>query len=760
MSDQTFIENHILMDIEAQSSLPTGGHKILSREEWLKFKPIIQQLYIDENQTYPTVAHELARRFDFYPTKRQFTRKTEEWGLKKNFRKAERKLLLQNDNKNGIVKFVIGDKRVSDTKRIQRLKRRYAHESPLSRVHPDISYQDTNITPKSVGPYCLLEEQLPTSNYVGEIASAHVESKISNVTEENDAMDLEQWPFSWVIGVPGSPGLTGLFRLLEIEASMPPLNLDDEVVDTKQFISGNELRNVIECHETSVKQMSILYNRAEYGYMPNNVVQPVLIPRKEIQWSPLFELDLFPTSQNTCHYRRGVVLAPSSSPLIDVWEKEIKEWKFKLCSFRMTLPDHNPAIILVLQHLIHLHKQKRKTCLRLHRQLLAARLKEGCPNNYKIMEVYFEIVMQLLSKRKVLEATYLYRSLCEAIQQSQLSSEHPFYIRLSYLEAYVLYNNSQYAEAELVIRSVIRNVLNNRDLDRNQEVTSDALELLGLLIGGKKEDLYSEAEKLYRYNIHQLNKHDRSLSKSYFKNMNGLIWVLLKDRKTEEAYSLCRCMMEHVEQALGKRHSWYGVYQRQLGSILSDRGMIFESIEIVHNILQQVDHCLLPERYHNLGSILMNGGSFEEAIVMYKKSLSIDVQQQGWCNFGNLNETCGKLGYCYEELSQFQDALFLYEKLLEKLKSVTEDDNPFIKEVEVWISEVQELMEESSAVCEESNAACDFQMGGVSNDSKYEQFGEGVLDDVSLREIFEMEDRALDEEVADIGKQLTSIKLS
>ncbi|TGO62371.1 hypothetical protein BCON_0020g00440 [Botryotinia convoluta] len=506
------------MDVEAQSPLPTGGHKVLSKEEWLKFKPIIQQLYIDENQTFPTVARELARRFDFYPTKRQFTRKTEEWGLKKNFRKAERRLLLQNDKKSGTAQSVIGDKRVSDPKRIQRLKRRYAHESPLSQ---DLSYPDTNIPPKFVGPFCSPEEQLPISNYVDKIASARIKSTSSTITEENDAMDLEQWPFSRDIDVPGSPGLTRLFRLLEIEASMPPLNLDDEVVNKKGTISGNELRNNVESHGTTSRQLSTLCSRVKYGYIPNTVVQPVPISGKRIPWSPLFELDLFPTSRSTRGNGCGMTIASVSSPSIDVWKKEIEEWKLKLRKFRKTLPDHNPAIILSLEHLIYLYKQRKENCL------------------------------------------------------------------------------------------LIQNLLNNQNLDRSHKMTSDALMLLAFLIEEKDEDSYSEIEKLYRYNIHQVSKHGQSLGNTYFDSMSHLIYVLLEGQKIEEAHSLCIYIMEYVE----------------------------------------------------LG-----------------------------------------LGYCYEQLSQFQDALFLYRNLLRKVKSVTGDDNPFIKEFEGYIPEVQERMEESSASNEDDGS--------------------------------------------------------
>ncbi|TGO35638.1 hypothetical protein BHYA_0151g00110 [Botrytis hyacinthi] len=530
------------------------------------------------------------------------------------------------------------------------------------------SYQDINVPPKSDGSYCSLEEQLPISDYVGETASAHVASTTLDVTEESNAMDLEQLPFSWDNDVHGSLGLTRLLQRLEIEASMPPLNLDDEVVDTKQFISGNELRNDIEIHATPVKQMSIFYRCVEYGFMPNTVVQHVPIPGKGIHWSPLFELDLFPASQNTRGYRRVMALAPSSSPLIDV----------------KTLPDHNPAIILSLENLKHLNKQRMESCSSLHRQLLAARLKESCPNNYKIMEVYLEIVLELLSEGKYPDATYLSQSLRKAIQKSQLSSEHPFHIRLSYLEVYILYMDGQYAEAELIIRPVIQNLLNNQNLDRSHSMTSDALTLLAFLIEMTNGDSYSKIEKLHRYKIHQVGKYGQSLGNTYFDSMYNLIDILLEDQRIEEAHDLCAHIMEYVELALG---------------------------------------CVLQECE-----------SFGQAIVIYKICLWIEVEQQGWSDLAGLRVICGGLGSCYEELSQFQDALFLYENLLDKVKDTTRDEDPFIKIVEGRISRVQERMEESSASSEDdgsgdTDSSLEVQMGGVDDKVGYRQFSDNIVHD-------------------------------
>lgn len=456
--------------------------------------------------------------------------------------------------------------------------------------HSDLSYQDTNISLESAGPYSSLEEQRSISDYPYGTTSMDEVPQILGVTEESSAMDLEQLPFSRENDVHGSLGLTRLFQRLEIEASMPPLDLDDEVMETKQTVFGNELRSDIECYGRITRPISALSSQIKYGYVPNTVVKPVHIPGKRIPWSPLFELDLFPTSQNTRGSRRGLVLAPPSSPLIDVWDKDFKKWRLRLRKLRKTLPDHNPAVILSLEHLINLRKQRKESCLYLYRQLLAARLKESCRNDYKIMEIYLEIVTELLLRRKRSDETYLSRSLREAIQQSQMSSEHHFHIRLSYLEALILYRNAQYGEAESIIRVVIQKILNNKNLDCNHQMTSDALELLAQLIRRQNKDLYSEAEKLHRYNIHQISKHGRSLDNTYFKGMNYLIYVLLESQEIEEAHSLCIYIMEHAKLSLGKRHNWYYEYQEHLGFILLDKGMISESIDLFQNIVLGADN--------------------------------------------------------------------------------------------------------------------------------------------------------------------------
>jgi hypothetical protein len=89
---------------EAQSSMTISGEenlgdtnarrKMYPKEQWLALKPVIQRLYIDENQTFPKVAEYLDQNHGFKPTKKQFFGRISEWGFEKNVKRDERRAIL------------------------------------------------------------------------------------------------------------------------------------------------------------------------------------------------------------------------------------------------------------------------------------------------------------------------------------------------------------------------------------------------------------------------------------------------------------------------------------------------------------------------------------------------------------------------------------------------------------------------------------------------------------------------------------------
>jgi len=79
------------------------ARQVLSKDEWDRLKPVIQRLYIDENLPRPRVAAILRESYGFAPTKRQFDRRIEEWGFKKNASQKERHTILSS-GKNAVGK--------------------------------------------------------------------------------------------------------------------------------------------------------------------------------------------------------------------------------------------------------------------------------------------------------------------------------------------------------------------------------------------------------------------------------------------------------------------------------------------------------------------------------------------------------------------------------------------------------------------------------------------------------------------------------
>ncbi|KAJ8058773.1 hypothetical protein OCU04_011762 [Sclerotinia nivalis] len=681
MNAQLLPGNKMSIEVE-EKSLSTEGLKVLSSEEWLKFKPIIQRLYIDENKTFKVVASKLLSEVGFCPTKRQFTRKIEEWGLKKNFRKTERKFLLQNRNLNGTMHFGLGDKRILDPRRTQRLKRRYRHESQRPQ---DLPREEIDAISIPAAPSCSSpEEQQPTINHMEEIPSSHSMPLRLEIPDENTAMDIEHWPFDWdAVDVPGSPGLTRLFELLELEASITPMDLDDEVVEEKQLVSGTELRDKIERDGTTNRQISSAYSHVKYGTMLKAAVRPVPTTRKRLPWSPLFELDIFPTSRSAPGHR--MMLASVSTRSIETWNIEVEDWKLKLSKLTKTLSGHNPAIILCLEHLVILYGNLGLDSLRLYRQILDARLKEVNRNGYAIIETYLDIVKALLQAGRYSDAAYLHRSLHQTIQQSRLGVEHPLYIRSSYLEAYILCQSNQ--EAEHTIRLVVQKALTF--LGPSHTITINAFSLLGNILGRCRTKSCSEVEKLYGYSIQANRSYFQNESFAYFKNIFHLIDVLEDKKQFEESYNLCTYIMGHLEPTVGKRQHRYYHFRRKLGCILCGWGRLPESIKLFHEMLADMDFNLSSSYrspiYRHLARALRKSGNFREAIVWYKRSLLDRVKIYGWSNSQKIKTLSVGLGDCYKKLLRFGDALLFYEKLLEKLKIALTADHPFIKRVERWI---------------------------------------------------------------------------
>ncbi|KAF7893912.1 hypothetical protein EAF00_007426 [Botryotinia globosa] len=124
------------------------GGKIITDADWPELKPIIHRLYIVDNLKFLKVKEALNLEFGYNITKRQFTRKVENWGFKKNFRRNERDEIVKSGR---IPQRFIHDSRTNQ-KRVERLQKRNAARMDFGVESEDNErslVQDQDFSPKT-----------------------------------------------------------------------------------------------------------------------------------------------------------------------------------------------------------------------------------------------------------------------------------------------------------------------------------------------------------------------------------------------------------------------------------------------------------------------------------------------------------------------------------------------------------------------------------------------------------------------------------
>lgn len=136
----------------------------------------------------------------------------------------------------------------------------------------------------------------------------------TNSISDTDLCDLN-------IDIAKSFWLTRLLKRLKNEAYESLVTeLDDEVVEEKQLISGIEHRKLIEDHCTTIKHTISMQLQSRYDALPKR--------GRSFSWSP-FKIGGFPISWDTAHYWLTAMLS-GSRPLVDTWELDRKAFKLKL----------------------------------------------------------------------------------------------------------------------------------------------------------------------------------------------------------------------------------------------------------------------------------------------------------------------------------------------------------------------------------------------------------------------------------------------
>jgi tetratricopeptide (TPR) repeat protein len=121
--------------------------KMHPKSHWEALKPLIHQLYIEQNQTFTKVAAYLDQKHGLNPTKKQFLRRVKEWGFEKNVKGDERRAILARVGEEEQFEERVLRGRRLDKAKIERWRKREQITAPGSSAmsEMDIDYQDETV---------------------------------------------------------------------------------------------------------------------------------------------------------------------------------------------------------------------------------------------------------------------------------------------------------------------------------------------------------------------------------------------------------------------------------------------------------------------------------------------------------------------------------------------------------------------------------------------------------------------------------------
>ncbi|KAF7956127.1 hypothetical protein EAE96_005047 [Botrytis aclada] len=671
---------------------PHLGGKLITDADWPALKPIIHRLYIIDNLTFLKLKEALNLEFGYNITKRQFTRKVESWGFKKNFRKNERDELVKSGK---IPQRFIHDSRINQ-KRVERLQKRNVARMGLGIESEDNEkslVQDQDFSPKTNA----IEEALLdlTPSHMIRDQNAALEDQdmvIEEIPRSDFRRDIvtpntgDQWPFKKFAGDDaGLSWLAELFVQMEIAEVIAPTGIEPEEqgdVEEARFISGTELQELLDpCDNNLVCGGSFQAQRHNHypAYLSarSSSLQSHNPGIHQTHWSPLFEIDIFPPSRNSRNRTPDYLIHSLAS-----FKRMSIDLEAKLSKLERVLPANSPAIISTLEclafvyHRIRQSKEVVMTC----RKLLHARQKEQFSNTYKMVEYCLWIVDSCLALGDLKIGMNLLVILHPRIENA-VDSQHPLRLHSSFLVAEIFYQLRQYREAEDTIRPVMQIALTT--LGHKHLLTIRVMITLSLILRGTFRLV--DADRLARYSLQVSDQSD--LGGAWFESARALMHILEpQGLYTESIYLSHRLFKLSVETFDCKEHAIL-VHHITTAISLLNQGEAPKAVDMLR-VVQKYSYAyegqvLFMDFEASLGCALQEQGNIGEAMVCLKRSLKLAVELYGWENI-LVFLLFKKIFGCYEGLSRYGEVLEFYKKLLRKLKIFVEKDSP----IEGWIKDI------------------------------------------------------------------------
>jgi tetratricopeptide (TPR) repeat protein len=515
-------------------------------------------------------------------------------------------------------------------------------------------------------------------------------------SEGIEAMGIVQdpWPFDWTtVDIPGSPGLSRLFKRLEIEAvHVPAFSLDASESGDPTCLSQMEIQEVFNGRQTTATKEfhEAQSSRVQTFHGPSEgcpAGQAPLLPWRNntdvfcgYSESPLREIYVFPFASQQKVSPKSPTSKMAHWTQCQTQEAEVES---KYTKLKMHFPADHPAVIEVMKELAltlcWLRKYKRAESL--YRELVDIYRQNRGPNNLDTLHACHNVVDTLRQQGHFSKAKALNDNLRSAASKL-VQANHPLAIDVANSDAWLAELLGHRENAENVRREILQILLTTHGPRHFNSMR--ALSCLGNLISRKG----SEGGEMLLRTALQLSLEDPesdSFCYAAIFTMRDLANALYSRGDPEESLRIASGAVERFGPLLGANHPCILELETSRAWSLLRSGNLDESEKLFGNLAalhsvekEEEDRRNLVRAWLGLAHVCSRRGDFEHAIGWYEKCFGLGIPVYG--TYPNaLVGASYQLADWYENHRLFVDALRVYQRLISEIREYGDDHEMIAK---------------------------------------------------------------------------------
>jgi len=541
------------------------------------------------------------------------------------------------------------------------------------------------------------------------------------------------WPWA-MVDVPGSPKLSRLFSLLDLNASnienivnpvskMEPLSLYktsrgiDE--DTKDGVTLSAL------HEATYT------DRQAYLGHPSPSSSGQHLAKSQL---PSFNAPYFQVNNSDVFFPTGTWVSPSpwneiypfpmpSKPkgrlvnfatASEVSMSSLKSRADRLQAYIATLanlfPPSHPMILKSMEDLARSLSEMGdySESSAWWKRIVASRESSQGAESLDCLNAMYELIRSLLEQGDgVLDEIATLERRLENLIKPNLPWEHPVATGFLVYKARYFSRKEDFIECERLYRQILQirlTQLGPRDTETIETMSTLSLTISKRLRRGPHSRYIGDVSHTEeaRSSEHLMGAAVQLFAKSgepYTTAQGQLMGIrhmalLAELGYLEKAVNVAQTGAERFKDILGERHPTTIEYLEYMGHLYEQQGRFDQSINTFRKVLslQKIDEYKAGhiDRYEGLGKALRGAKQHQEALIYLSKTFRAWQSMFGALNF-RTKSACRNLGDSYTHSQQYNEALQLYHRYIDDIRTAADGEHPLISEVNGWVSEVEGL---------------------------------------------------------------------